>query len=310
MNRPTSLSQSNSTSVMSQAEYLYVRILTEPVLRCTIQPEMKWLVLIYQPDKCGYLDAPTVQPLITMWTTLLLWRSLLGKRASFARINRPFHLLVFPRSYVFKFEPAWDTRIRLLQRTSWVASRSEDWQIQTDLIQCQSVWLRVCECATTQLKKGGEGGSFDDTRQELGLEMFLPQWRLNLCLISELMLHRSSQTEANGEPWSQQRLWLSSINNQWARFCQLSVICPCLTACNPIWSNTVLSLVKKGKSRLSDSSIRRELNTILSEFSIYRIYFLDPKTESLPCCWTQGDQKVEPRCQMCVKPFSMLHLSW
>lgn len=257
----------------------------------------------------SYLDAPTVQPLITIWTTLLLWRGLLGKTASFARINRAFHLLVFPCSRVFKFEPVWDARIRLLQRKSWVASHPEDWQIQTDLSQCQSVWLRVWECPSTQLKKRGwgRGGLFDDTRQELGLEMFLQQRRLNLPLISDAAQQLS---EASGEPRPQQRLWLSSINNQGARFCQLSVICPCLTACNPIWSNTVLSLVKKGKSRLSDSSIRRELNTILSEFSIYRIYFLDPKTESLPFCWTQGDQKVEPRCQMCAKPFSMHHLSW
>lgn len=256
----------------------------------------------------SYLDAPTVQPLITIRTTLLIWRGLLGKTASFARINRAFHLLVFPCSRVFKFEPVWDARIRLLQRKSWVASHPDDWQIQTDLIQCQSVWLRVWECAATQLQKVGGGdcvmiqGRSWDWKCSRSSDGWICPW--------SLMLHSSTQTEASGEPRQKQRLWLSSINNQGAHFCQLSVICPCLTACNPIWSNTVLSLVKKGKSRLSDSSIRRELNTILSEFSIYRIYFLDPKTESLPFCWTQGDQKVEPRCQMCAKPFSMHHLSW
>lgn len=76
----------------------------------------------------SYLDALTVQPLIKIWTTLLLRRCPMGKTASYARINRASHLLVFPCSCVFKFEPVRepDACICLLQRKSWVPSRPED----------------------------------------------------------------------------------------------------------------------------------------------------------------------------------------
>lgn len=117
-------------------------------LHCSAK-EMKWLVLIYQLDKYGVTWMLSL-PLIKIWTTLLLRRRLMGKTASSARINRAFHLLVFPCSCVFKFEPVREpASICCKENLGFHPILKTDWQIQTDLIQCQELLAAFWCCHPT-----------------------------------------------------------------------------------------------------------------------------------------------------------------
>lgn len=179
--------------------------------------EMKWLVLIYQLDKCGVTWMLSL-PLIKIWTTLLLRRRLMGKTASSARINRAFHLLVFPCSCVFKFEPVRepDACIRLLQRKSWVPSHPEDRLTNPDWPYSMSRAFSCVLVLPPNWKKKKKGKKKEavliEGRSRIGN---VPAGAKERGWISHWS---DSQREESGEAWAQDQLWLSSINNQGPAF--------------------------------------------------------------------------------------------
>lgn len=85
------------------------------------------------------------------------------KTASSARVNRAFHLLVFPWSCVFKFEPVQEPEpasVYCRENLGFHPILKTDWQIQTDLIQCQEL-LAACLCCHPKKKKEEEAAMIE-----------------------------------------------------------------------------------------------------------------------------------------------------